>query len=226
MTADNRIVRLVEACRKSHGGPISDVSELDKLVDTIPSDKLRAVLVSEIRYRKYTLLNTKDSNPIFKQRNIPDHKLAENLRLLLEKSALMLSCDVTMGDLEQVVGDMEEVSQEITDDDDEVLMPAVASVQGPWPPKVGDHLAVNFEDGFYLGEVKNLDPKSPDKVLVSYMKPKKIMTADSDVDRRQFWFWPCKEDIYETVLPKPPSTRRFIVFKLENSDFMDIFAKI
>ena len=52
MTADNRIIRLVEACRKSHVLPISDVSVLDRLVDTIPSDKLRAVLVSEIIYRK------------------------------------------------------------------------------------------------------------------------------------------------------------------------------
>ena len=238
MTADNRIIRLVEACRKSHGGPISNLAELDNLLETTPKDKLRSALVSEIRYRKFSLLNLKDSNPVFKQRGIPEHQLAENLRLLLDKAANMLSCDVTMSDLEKVVGIIEEVVEENTTDDDEILTPAVASVQGPWPPKVGDHIAVNFEDGFYLGEVKRLDPKFPNKVMVSYMKPKKLVTAEPNVDKRQFWFWPSKEDLYETdracVLPlrpvlqlaKPPSTRRFVVFKLENFDFIDKFAQI
>ena len=70
------------------------------------------------------------------------------------------------------------------------------------------------------------------------MKPKKILTAGTDIDLRQFWYWPSKEDIYETdrrcVLPlrpvlqlaKPPSSRRFIVFKLENLDLIDKFAKV
>ena len=49
MTADNRIIRLVEACRKSHGGPISNLAELDNLLETTPKDKLRSALVSEIR---------------------------------------------------------------------------------------------------------------------------------------------------------------------------------
>ena len=70
------------------------------------------------------------------------------------------------------------------------------------------------------------------------MKPKKIMTADADVNKRQLWFWLSKEDLHETErfcvpplrpvleIAEPLSSRRLVVFKLENSDFIDIFAKI
>jgi adenylate kinase len=115
---------------------------------------------------------------------------------------------------------------------------AVASMQGPWPPVIGDHIAVNFEDGFYIGEVKAIDSRDSDIVTVTYMKPKRIVTAETLIDPRQFWIWPSKEDIFVTdrkcVLPLrpvlevavPPSTRRFCVFRLLNFDFIDKFSKI
>ena len=52
---------------------------------------------------------------------------------------------------------------------------------GPWPPKLGDHLAVNFEDGFYLGEAVEI--LSAEIVKVSYMAPKKIVTANTELNR-------------------------------------------
>ena len=77
---------------------------------------------------------------------------------------------------------------------------------GPWPPKLGDHLAVNFEDGFYLGEVVEL--VSDEVVKVSYMMHKKIVTATTELNPRLFWFWPSKSDLMDTskaaVLPLRP----------------------
>ena len=69
MTAENKIQRVVEQCRKSHGGPISEEKELEDILEMIKDEKrLKSALTAEIRYRKFTLLKIKESNPIFKQR--------------------------------------------------------------------------------------------------------------------------------------------------------------
>ena len=129
--------------------------------------------------------------------------------------------------------------EEKVDESEEEIpqQPVQSSFQaGPWPPKLGDHLAVNFEDGFYLGEVVELI--SAETVRVSYMLPKKIATASAELNPRLFWFWPSKKDLMVThqaaVLPlrpvlslaSPPSTKRFVVFKLDNLDFIEKFAKL
>ena len=109
-------------------------------------------------------------------------------------------------------------------------------LSGPWPPRLCVHLAVNFEDGFYIGEVVEL--VSDEVVKVSYMMPKKIVTATTELNPRLFWFWPSKLDLMDTSkaavlllrpvlqLATPPSTKRFIVFKLENLDFIQKFAEL
>ena len=261
ITAQNRIQRVVEMCRKSHGGPITDESELNSLLENIKDDKaVKTALTAEIRYRKFTLLKIKESNPLFKQRNLSAEQLISNLRFILQKSTLGLVCSVSLEDLEKVVEDsnvedsnvedsnVEDESTEKSSDErvdmiekdvTETLHEAQLEFPhqvGPWPPKLGDHLAVNFEDGFYLGEVAEL--VNSETVKVSYMSPKKISTASTELNPRLFWFWPSKKDIMDTcraaVLPLrpvlnlavPPSSKRFVVFKLENFDFIKKISEL
>ena len=67
ITAQNRIQRVVEQCRRSHGGPISEERELEDILENIKDEKaLKSALTAEIRYRKFTLLKIKESNPLFK----------------------------------------------------------------------------------------------------------------------------------------------------------------
>ena len=58
---------VVKQLRKFHGGPIDQESELDDLVESFEDNPegLRKALILEVRYRKFTLLNVKDSNPLF-----------------------------------------------------------------------------------------------------------------------------------------------------------------
>ena len=252
ITAENRIQRVVQQCRRSHGGPISEEGDLTTLVDTIKDEKkLKVALTSEIRYRKFTLLKVKESNPLFKQRNLSTDQLSSNLRILLKNSSLDVTCSVSLEDLDKVVGVSDEAVVDSENNDAEMTtleestdcengtpqQQAESSYKaGPWPPKIGDHLAVNFEDGFYLGEVIEL--VSPEVVKISYMLPKKISTASTELNPRIFWFWPSRKDLMDThqaaVLPlrpvltiaSPPSTKRFVVFKLENLDFIEKFAEL
>ena len=125
---------------------------------------------------------------MFKQRNLPVELLVSNLRLLLQNSTLDVTCSVSLEDLDKVVGaSVDEtatscVSDTVDEMDDNDAVEYSSEVQvssscqsGPWPPKLGDHLAVNFEDGFYIGEV--IEIVSDEVVKVSYMMPKKIVTA-------------------------------------------------
>ena len=162
MTAENRIQRVVQQCRRSHGGPISEEEDLDNLVAKIKEEKkLKVALTTEIRYRKFTLLKVKESNPLFKQRNLSIDQLTSNLRILLKNSSLDVVCSVSLEDLERVVGVSDESEVDSENNIENVTnlgenaecvektpqQQAETSLQsGPWPPKMGDHLAVNFED--------------------------------------------------------------------------------
>lgn len=82
----------------------------------------------------------------------------------------------------------------------------LSSLQGPWPPCLGDHLAVNFVDGFFLAEVRDIVDKDQTTVNISLMKPKKIPNCNPE--KRQFWIWPSKEETVvvhrDSVLPLRP----------------------
>ena len=104
MTTQNKIHRVVDQCRRSHNGPITTENELDQvlLLMTDAKEKRKAI-VYEIWYRKFTLLNINDSNPLFLQKNLSTDKLEINLRMLLQKCGLTLASSVTMDDLERVI---------------------------------------------------------------------------------------------------------------------------
>ena len=67
LTSQNKIQRVVEQCRRSHGGPITEASEIENIFEKIPDEKGRkTALILEIRYRKFTVLDIKEGNPLFK----------------------------------------------------------------------------------------------------------------------------------------------------------------
>lgn len=47
-----------------------------------------------------------------------------------------------------------------------------------WPPAKGVHIAANFTDGFYIGEMKSIVDE--ETLEVSYMHPKIVNTANPD----------------------------------------------
>ena len=109
-----------------------------------------------------------------------------------------------------------------------------AEVLSDWPPDIGQHIAGNFTDGFYIGEVKEIIDANT--VKVSYMEPKKILTAAQDENSRRFWCWPHKEDIHDTnrdcilnlkpclTLATPPSSKRLYLFACENAEILELMA--
>ena len=104
-----------------------------------------------------------------------------------------------------------------------------STIPSDWSPRVEEHIAANFSDGFYIGEV--LEVIDDDTIKVSYMSPKLIMTAVPDEHKRRFWIWPSNRDIFNTdrsciinlnpslsLLEIPPSTKRQIVFSCLNAE--------
>jgi hypothetical protein len=136
ITSQNKIQRVVEQCRRSHGGPISEESEIENILAKFEDDKSKkTALVLENRFRKFTVLNIKESNPLFKQQNLTVEQLSTNLKLLLKKTDLTLSSTATMADLELVLS---------KDDSQGEASPCSVSIQdehlpNAWPPVVGEH---------------------------------------------------------------------------------------
>ena len=234
ITSQNKIQRVVEQCRRSHGGPISEEIEVDDILRKFDDDKAKkSALMLEIRFRKFTVLNIKESNPLFKQQNLSVDQLSNNLKLLLKKTDLALASTATMSDLERVLQDDE--SQVEKESSETTLVQEHDQVSQVWPPAVGEHVVVNFEDGWYVGEVKTEDVNGA--VDISYMKLKNVATADIEEHPRRFWIWPAKKEVLSTehnyvlpvrpdiVIARPPSTRRLLVFSVENAEIIDKFVE-
>ena len=176
--------------RKSHNGPISTEEELVEMLEKLSDETLkRKALIYGVRYRKFTALNIKESNPLFLQNNLDNAKLEANLRLLMQKCPLTLTSAVTMEDLQKVIlEDSDETSfqnieqlpnVETAADDDTVDLPEEPSDAGNareeshvsigWPPLIDDHIVVNFDVGFFIGKVVKHHKTNSDLVYVSYM---------------------------------------------------------
>ena len=55
ITSQNKIQRVVEQCRRSHGGPISEELEVDDILRKFDDDKAKkSALMLEIRFIKFT----------------------------------------------------------------------------------------------------------------------------------------------------------------------------
>ena len=71
-TSDNKPIKCIADCKKSHNGPIIDVDGLKTLTRVLSSDEmtLHKTLNLEIRFRKLLLTDIKDTCPLFRQRDL------------------------------------------------------------------------------------------------------------------------------------------------------------
>ena len=104
VTTVNKVQRVVTQCKKSHGGPVSDVLELHDLVEKYflidsVEKKLHSILNLEVRYRKFTMTNVKDNCSLFRQQGIALTEKVKNLELLLESQSIGFNANATMLDL-------------------------------------------------------------------------------------------------------------------------------
>ena len=133
---------------------------------------------------------------------------------------------------------MSDLERVLTGDDQPQPTPTASltdQVQSLWQPKIGEHVIVNFEDGWYVGEV--LTEEENEEVQISFMKVKKVATADPAEHPRRFWIWPAVKEVIgikqvyvlpvrpDLVVAKPQSSRRILIFSVENADIIDKFAE-
>ena len=78
---DNKIMRCLSQCKKSHDGPLTTVEEIKMLVQNWSStDKaLHSALDLEIRFWKFSYTTVKVSCPLFKQRGLTVDQKVKNL---------------------------------------------------------------------------------------------------------------------------------------------------
>ena len=83
--SDNKLIKCVADCKKSHNGPIIDVNGLETLTENLSSDEmtLQKALNLEIRFRKLSLTNVKDPCPLFRQRGLSIDEKKRNLNTLI-----------------------------------------------------------------------------------------------------------------------------------------------
>ena len=145
MTSENKIQRVVDQCRRSHGGPVSEESEVENILGKFVDDKGKiSALRLEIRFRKFTVLNIKENNPLFKQQNLSVDQLASNLRLLLQKTDLALASTATMADLEKVLSGEPQHERESQDYEQGIPVDQNLSV---WPPRLVNTLLLTLRMG-------------------------------------------------------------------------------
>ena len=83
-----------------------DTDTLHKLVDNLAGDEkhLNGALNLEIRFRKFTLTEVKDTCPLFKQKGLSVSQRVENLETLIN-SQLELRALADMDDLEAAINE-------------------------------------------------------------------------------------------------------------------------
>ena len=96
-----------------------------------------------------------------------------------------------------------------------------------WPPEIDEHILVKCEGGWEVGEVVEVMIWG---VKVSFMKKKKVATADKGENSRRFWVLLTEEQYVVPIRPdlkvaNSSSTRRTVVFSVENAEIIDKFVE-
>ena len=106
------------------------------------------------------------------------------------KTDISFASKATMEDLEAVIGvsNAENSCQEpangtTLDIDEEEIVNTDQLPDSDWSPPIGYHIAANFSDGFYIGQVESVIDN--ETVMVSYMHPKEVLTAEPDEHSRR-----------------------------------------
>ena len=239
--SDNKLIKCVADCKKSHNGPIIDVDGLETLMKGLSSDEmtLHKALNLEIRFRKLSLTDVKDTCPLFRQRDLSIDEKKRNLKTLIS-SQLNFCALASMEDLEVAITEYdvadeaqrkERTVQHLSTETDDMMIPDSESGDKEEPDddfKVDEFIIVLFEDGPYPGQI--LESKG-DEIKTNFMVPL-IIKGETRFD---LWKWPSINDEHvitkQSILPIRPcldislrhSTKRNVVFELLNSDLVQKF---
>ena len=162
----NKLIKCVADCNKSHNRPIIEVDGLQTLTKDLLSDEmtLHKALNLEIRFRKLSLTNVKDTCPLFRQRGLSINEKKRNLKTMIS-SQLNFCALASMGDLdvaitEYDVGDgaqrKDRTVQHLSTETDDMMIPDSESGDKEEPDddfKVDEFIIVLFEDGPYPGQI-------------------------------------------------------------------------
>ena len=150
-TTRNKVLECINLCKEKHGGPLTSIKELDKVLKKFKNDNksIDRILNLELILRRLTFTKVKLSCPHFKQQNISLEEKIENLKSLIETQLYMKTLG-NMSDLLVAIQKSEE---------DQLASPQTTSSSNKTGTAyhVGDHVVGLFEDGFYPGEIINLE---------------------------------------------------------------------
>ena len=102
--SDNKVIKCVADCKKSHNGPIIDVDGLETLMKDLSSDEmtLHKTLNLGVRFRKLSLTDVQDNRPLLRQRSLSIEEKKKNLKTLIS-SQLNFYALASMEDLELAI---------------------------------------------------------------------------------------------------------------------------
>ena len=113
----NKLIKCVTDSKKSHNGPVVDVEDLQKLVKewSVNEKELHKVLNLEIRFRKLSLVDVKDTCPLFRQKGLSVQEKIKNLEILIS-SQLEFCALASMEDLETAIRDCEITNEDVSNE--------------------------------------------------------------------------------------------------------------
>ena len=249
----NQVIKCLAQCKASHDGPLVTIEELHKLVDEKKKKKdkdkeLHKALNLEIRFRKFTLTEVKNTCPLFRQKGLTVEQKVKNLESLID-SQLDFKVLADMDDLESAIDaagqqqiQVTEHAEETVDNEEQTSKKNEKSTkhkkttetptQSPQLQNINveDFVLGLFDDGSYPAEVLSI---VDDSISLSCMEPVVIQQQRNF----RFWKWPSTVDEQTiniaSVLPIRPSldvaaqfsSRRNVVFELLNFELVKNFAE-
>ena len=200
---------------------------------------LHKALNLEVRFRKLSLTDVKDTCPLVRQRGLSIDDKKRNIKTLIS-SQLNFCALASMEDLEVAITEYhvadeaqrkERMVQHLSIETDDMMIPDSESGDKEEPDddfKVDEFIIVLFKDSPYPGQI--LESKG-DKIKTNFMVPL-IIKGETWFD---LWKWPSINDEHVTtkqsVLPIHPcldisiqhSTKMNVVFELLNSNLVQKF---
>ena len=179
--SNNKLIKCVADCKKSHNGPIINADGLETLTKDLSSDEmtLHKALNLEIRFKKLSLTDVKDTCPLFRQRGLSIDEKKMNLKTLIS-SQLNFCALASMEDLEVTITEYdvadkaqrkERVVQHLSTETDDMMIPGSEPGDNEEPDddfKVDEFIIVLFEVGPYPGKI--LESKG-DGIKTNFMIP-------------------------------------------------------
>ena len=178
---ENKVIKCVSECKKSHNGPVDNVEELKMIASKLSSNEksLHKALNLEIRFRKLTLTDVKATCPLFRQKGLTIYQKVQNLETLIT-SQLEFRALAGMEDLEAAInkGDQDLVNEANGNNiqnpeidakvHDTVVREDTVGVDAETLFKEEDFIIGLFVDGPYPGKIVKVNPET---IVGNFMHP-------------------------------------------------------